>query len=102
MNVIPSRAKDLLICLAVLCFGVTLSSPATAEPQPNSDWMGKAFAAAFDDLFPIQHGEGDFIAVRAHRDGTNDLPEFSIVIEDTQNVRAIHAILREAQGSSLY
>jgi hypothetical protein len=61
--------------------------------------MGKAFAAAFDDLFPIQHGEGDFIAVRAHRDGTNDLPEFSIVLEDTESARAI---LREAQGSSLY
>ncbi len=53
-------------------------------------------------ILSIQHGEGDFIAVRAHRDGANDLPEFSIVIEDTQNARAIHATLREAQGSSLY
>jgi hypothetical protein len=64
--------------------------------------MGKAFAAAFDDFFPIQHGEGDFIAVRAHRDGTNDLPEFSIVLDDTQSPHTIHAALREAQGSSLY
>jgi hypothetical protein len=102
MNVIPSAARDLLFCLAVLCLGVPLSSLATAELQSDSDWMGKAFAAAFDNFFPIQHGEGDFIAVRAHRDGTNDLPEFSIVLEDTQNAHAIHATLREAQGSSLY
>jgi len=102
MNVIPSRAGDRLFCFAVLYLGVAFSSPATTEPQPDSDWMGKAFAAAFDDYFPIQHGEGDFIAVRAHRDGTNDLPEFSIVLDDTQSARAIHAILREAQGSSVY
>lgn len=102
MNVIPSAARDLLSPLAVLCLGVALSFPAAPQPQPDSDWMGKAFAAAFDEFFPIQHGEGDFIAVRAHRDATNDLPEFSIVLEDTQNARAIHATLREAQGSSLY
>jgi hypothetical protein len=102
MNAIPSAASDLLFCFAVLYLGVALSSPATAEPQSDSDWIGKAFAAAFDDLFPIQHGEGDFIAVRAHRDGTNDLPEFSIVLDDTQSPHAIHAALREAQGSSLY
>jgi hypothetical protein len=102
MSVIPSAARDLLFFSAVLYLGVALSSPATAELQSDSDWLGKAFAAAFDDFFPIQHGEGDFIAVRAHRDGTNDLPEFSIVLEDTQSARAIRATLREAQGSSLY
>src|ERR1700747_736011 len=102
MNAIPIAARDLLFWFAALYLCVGLSSPASAEPQPDSDWMGKAFAAAFDDFFPIQHGEGDFIAVRAHRDGTNDLPEFSIVLDDTQSARAIHAILREAQGSSLY
>ncbi|HET7840986.1 MAG TPA: hypothetical protein VFM21_05245 [Terriglobia bacterium] len=103
MNVSPSAARDLLLCVAVLFLGVALSSAAASQPQqPDSDWMGKAFAAAFDDFFPIQHGEGDFIAVRAHRDGTNDLPEFSIVLDDTQGALTIHAILREAQGSSLY
>ncbi len=102
MNVISSAARDLLFSFAVLCLGFALSSPAAPREHPDSDWMGKAFAAAFDELFPIQHGEGDFIAVRAHRDGTNDLPEFSIALEDTQNARAIHATLREAQGSSLY
>ena len=93
---------ELLFCLAILCLGTTLSSSAAPQAQTDSDWMGKAFAAAFDVFFPIQHGEGDFIAVRAHRDGTNDLPEFSIVLEDTQSARSIHATLREAQGSSLY
>jgi hypothetical protein len=102
MNAIPSAARDLIFCFAALYLCVGLSSPASAEPQGDSDWMGKTFAAAFDDFFPIQHGEGDFIAVRGHRDGTNDLPEFSIVLDDTQSARAIHAILREAQGSSLY
>jgi hypothetical protein len=102
MNAIPSTASDLLFSFAVLCLGLAVISPATPQAQPNSDWMGKSFAAAFDDFFPIQHGEGDFIAVRAHRDGTNDLPEFSIVLDDTQSAHAIHATLREAQGSSLY
>lgn len=102
MKVIPSGARELLFCFAVLCLGFARSSSAAPQAQANPEWMGKSFAAAFDDFFPIQHGEGDFIAVRAHRDGTNDLPEFSIVLEDTQSVRAIHATLREAQGSSLY
>lgn len=102
MNAIPSAARALLFAFAVLCLATAPSFPAAPRPQPDSDWMSKTFAAAFDDFFPIQHGEGDFIAVRAHRDGTNDLPEFSIVFEDTQSARAIHAILRESQGSSLY
>src|SRR5580700_3813323 len=102
MNAVPSGARDLLFSFAVLCLGIALSSPAGAQSQPDSGWMGKFFAAAFDDFFPIQHAQGDFIAVRAHRDGTNDLPEFSVVLEDTQSARAIHATLREAQGSSLY
>jgi hypothetical protein len=102
MNVIPSAASDLLFSFAVLCLGLALTSFAAPQAQPDSGWMGKAFAAAFDDFFPIQHGEGDFIAVRAHRDGTNDLPEFSIVLEDTQSARGIHATLHEAQGASLY
>ncbi|HEY6442519.1 MAG TPA: hypothetical protein VIY66_04180 [Candidatus Acidoferrales bacterium] len=102
MNVVASRPRELLFSFAILCLGIAPIHPAAAQPQIDAGWMGKAFAAAFDDFFPIQHGEGDFIAVRAHRDGTNDLPEFSIVLEDTQNARAIHATLREAQGSSLY
>jgi hypothetical protein len=103
MSAIPSGAKDLVFSFAILCLvGIALSSPAAPQTQADRDWMSKTFAAAFDEFFPIQHGEGDFIAVRAHRDGTNDLPEFSIVLEDTQSAGAIHATLREAQGSPLY
>ncbi len=61
-----------------------------------------SFTAAFDEFFPIEHAEGDFIAVRAHRDGVNDVPEFSVVLENTENPRAIRGILREAQGAPLY
>ena|SRR6185437_7595023 len=102
MNVIASEAQGLLFSFAILCLGIAPSFSAAPQAQPDSGWMGKSFAAALDEFFPIQRGEGDFIAVRAHRDGTNDLPEFSIVLEDTQNAHAIHATLREAQGSSLY
>ncbi len=75
-----------------------------ARPQSQDDrtWAGQHFTAAFDEFFPIQHAEGDFIAVRAHRDGVNDLPEFSVVLENTQTPRAIRGILRESQGASLY
>jgi hypothetical protein len=75
-----------------------------ARPQSQDDrtWADQNFTAAFDEFFPIQHAEGDFIAVRAHRDGVNDLPEFSVVLENTQTPRAIRGILREAQGAPLY
>jgi len=58
--------------------------------------------AAFDEFFPIVHVPGDFIAVRAHRDGVNDLTEFSVTIENTEDVRAMRGVLREAQGAPLY
>ena len=103
MNAIPSGARHLLFSVAILCFGIAVTCfVARPQTQADRDWTDKAFARAFDAFFPIQHGEGDFIAVRAHRDGANDLPEFSIVLEDTQSAHAIHATLRESQGSSLY
>ena len=76
----------------------------SARPQPADDksWADRNFIAAFDEFFPISHAEGDFIAARAHRDGVNDLPEFSVVIENTDNSRAILGTLREAQGAPLY
>ncbi len=76
----------------------------SARPQSTDDrsWTDKHFMAAFDEFFPIEHAEGDFIAVRAHRDGVNDVPEFSVVLENTQTPRAIRGILREAQGAPLY
>jgi hypothetical protein len=39
---------------------------------------------------------------RAHRDGVNDLAEFSVVIENTDNPRAMRGIVRQAQGAPLY
>jgi hypothetical protein len=76
----------------------------SARPQTQDDrgWTDKHFMAAFDEFFPIEHAEGDFIAVRAHRDGVNDVPEFSVVLENTQTPRAIRGILREAQGAPIY
>jgi hypothetical protein len=76
----------------------------SARPQSADDrsWTDKHFTAAFDEFLPIAHAEGDFIAVRAHRDGVNDVPEFSVVLENTENPRAIRGILREAQGAPLY
>jgi hypothetical protein len=76
----------------------------SARPQSADDrsWADKQFNAAFDEFFPIAHADGDFIAVRAHRDGVNDAPEFSVVLEDTENSHARRGILREAQGTSLY
>jgi hypothetical protein len=76
----------------------------SARPQTPDDrgWADKHFMAAFDEFFPIERAEGDFIAVRAHRDGVNDVPEFSVVLENTQTPRAIRGTLREAQGAPLY
>jgi hypothetical protein len=76
----------------------------SARPQGADDrsWTDRNFIAAFDEFFPVSHAQGDFIAARAHRDGVNDLPEFSVVIENTDNPRAILGILREAQDAPLY
>jgi hypothetical protein len=76
----------------------------SVRPQTQDDrgWADKHFMAAFDEFFPIEHAEGDFIAVRAHRDGANDVSEFSVVLENTETPRAIRGILREAQGAPLY
>jgi hypothetical protein len=89
--------------IAALLAGVALLGW-SARPQSGGDhsWADKNFIAAFDEFFPVKHAEGDFIAARAHRDGVNDLPEFSVVIDHTDNPRAMRGILREAQGAPLY
>jgi hypothetical protein len=76
--------------------------PALAQSDADRAWVQKYFPVAFEDAFPIKQAAGDFIAVRAHRDFLNDMPEYSIVLEDTQDARTIRATVREAQGSSLY
>lgn len=89
--------------LAALLAGVALFG-FSARPRATDDrtWADKSFISAFDEFFPIKQAQGDFIAARAHRDGVNDLPEFSVVVENTDNLRAIRGILREAQGAPLY
>jgi len=79
-----------------------IGAPALAQSDADRAWVQKYFPLAFEDSFPIKQAAGDFIAVRAHRDFLNDMPEYSIVIEETQDARAIHATIREAQGSPLY
>jgi hypothetical protein len=93
-------------CAAVLAAGALIAQPAAAQDNSASDagraWVQKIFPLALDQLFPVEHAEGDFIAVRSHREGTNDVPEYSFVLEDTQDAHALQATIREAQGASLY
>ena len=95
--------KILMLKASALVIGFALAG-GSARPQTQDDrsWTDKHYMAAFDEFFPIEHAEGDFIAVRAHRDGVNDVQEFSVVLENTQTPRAIRGILREAQGAPLY
>ncbi len=95
--------KASILKVGALLVGFALAGWA-AQPQTPDDhsWTDKHFMAAFDEFFPIEHAEGDFIAVRAHRDSVNDVPEFSVVLENTQASRAISGILREAQGAPVY
>ena len=77
----------------------------SARPQETNRenaWVDRNFVAAFDEFFPISRGDGDFIAVRAHRGGVNDLREFSVAIENTDKPRAMRGTLREAEGAPLY
>jgi hypothetical protein len=98
-----SRNSSVAAKLAAVLAGVAILG-FSVRPQTADDrgWADKNFIAAFDEFFPITHAEGDFIAARAHRDGLNDLPEFSVVIENTDNPRALRGTLREAQGAPLY
>ena len=96
MNISGARLAAMFAGLALLGWSV---GPLPADDQ---SWADQNFIAAFDEFFPVSHAEGDFIAARAHRDGVNDLPEFSVAIEHTDDSHAILGILREAQGAPLY
>jgi hypothetical protein len=78
------------------------SAPARSQNSRGDDWTARRFPAAFEEFFPIKLAEGEFIAVRVHRSNVNDLREYSIVFEDAQDSKSLRAVLREAQGSSLY
>jgi hypothetical protein len=89
--------------LAALCLSSALACSANF-PQDDAarEWTDRHFLVAFEDFFPSRHAEGDFIAVRARQNGSNEAPEFSFILENTQDLHAIRGTLREAQGESLY
>jgi len=78
------------------------ASPALSQNSPGGAWAAKYFPAAFDEFFPVSRAAGAFIAVRAHRSKINDLREYSVVFENAQDTKSLRAVVREAQGSSLY
>lgn len=89
-------AVSLAAAIALCC------QPARPQNSPGDAWTAKHFPAAFEELFPIKLTEGDFIAVRVHRSNLNDLREYSIIFKDAQDSHKLRAVLREAQGSSLF
>ena len=107
-----SRAAEFfarLAALAAACAALALIAPAALaqdkSPAPNDAdraWVQKIFPVALDQFFPIEHAEGYFIAVRSHQEGLNGVPEYSFVLEDTQDAHALRAIVHEAQGASLF
>lgn len=97
------RIAALAAALAlVVLFGRAMPAQDSSPSDADRAWVQKIFPVAFDQFFPVERAQGDFIAVRSHREFVNDVPEYSFVLEDTQDVRALHATIREAQGSSLY
>jgi hypothetical protein len=91
------------IATAAAALAIALfSAPARSQKSQSDDWTAKYFPAAFEEFFPIKLAEGEFIAVRVHRSNVNDLREYSIVFDDAQDSQSLRAVLREAQGSSVY
>jgi len=89
-------AQPLVLSLALV------SAAGRSQNQPDRAWTDEHFLTAFEDFFPIRNGKGDFIAVRAHQNGSNEAPEFSFIIENTQDPHAIASTIREAEATSLY
>ena len=98
----PTTRTSAATVAALLAWVALFGSPASPQSAEGPSWADKNFITAFDEFFPISHAEGDFIAARAHRDGVNDVPEFSVVIENTENPKAMRGILRQAEGQPLY
>jgi hypothetical protein len=95
--------KRSLRTVAALSLGLLLTAMSgRSENAADREWTDKHFLTAFEDFFPIRHGEGDFIAVRAHQNGSNESLEFSFIIENTQAPPRIAGTIREAEGASLY
>jgi hypothetical protein len=107
----PRRARPFARLAAFAAMSAALAmvaqaAPAQDNPSGASDadrvWVQKVFPLALDQLFPTEHADGDFIAVRTHQEGLNEVPEYSFILEDTQDAHALHATVREAEGASLF
>jgi hypothetical protein len=106
----PREAKPFarLAALAAVCtvlVFITQAAPAQDDTPPRDGdraWVQKIFPLALDQFFPVEHAEGDFIAVRGHQEGLNEVPEFSFALEDTQDRHELHATVHEAEGASLF
>jgi hypothetical protein len=97
------RRVRVAIAAAVAALAIAFwAAPACSQNAAADNWTAKHFPAAFEEFFPIKLAEGEFVAVRVHRSNVNDLREYSIVFDDTANSKSLRAVLREAQGSSLY
>jgi hypothetical protein len=95
--------KRLLRTLAVLSLALLLTARSGhSENAADRQWTDKHFLTAFEDFFPIRHGQGDFIAVRAHQNGSHEAREFSFIIDNTQDAHKIAGTIREAESASLY
>jgi hypothetical protein len=95
-------ARPAFAAVAIALAAAFLSLPAWCQSPPGDAWTAKHFPIAFEEFFPIQNAEGDFIAVRVHRSNLNDLREYSIILEESRESHVPRAVVREAQGSSLY
>lgn len=107
MKIAGAKFTVVIVALTVLLgaammFAFLLATPAWPQSADDRAWADAQFNVAFAEFFPIEHAEGDFIAVRAHRVAENDLLEFSVVLENTENTKTIRGILRESQGGPLY
>ncbi|MFY9692059.1 MAG: hypothetical protein WA369_06090 [Candidatus Acidiferrales bacterium] len=106
----PRAARPFARLAAVAAVGTVLVFATPAAPAqdgtPPTDadraWVQKIFPLALDQFFPVEHAEGDFIAVRGHQEGLNEVPEFSFALEDTQDRHELHATVHKAQGASLF
>jgi len=102
LKTLLARVRPILAVVAV----VVVSQCALAHQNSANDadraWVQKIFPLALDQFFPVERAEGDFIAVRSHQEGLNEIPEYSFVLEDTQDAHALKATVHEAQGASLY
>ena len=96
----PASASALAASIALFARGALAQGNSASDADRS--WVQKTFPLALAQFFPVEHAEGDFIAVRSHREGTNDVPEYSFMLENTLDPQALRAEIREAQGASVF